>query len=87
MRDRLKSIGKDKFALTFWVYSPRALDDLLIEPDMPKVTLFVKSRDGAKLAIGGVDCKIGRKDAREVEFREIPLKQGWKDAVSRTLTR
>ncbi len=84
VRDRLKSIGKDKFALTFWVYSPRALDDLLIEPDMPKVTLFVKSRDGAKLAIGGVDCKIGRKDAREVEFREIPLKQGWNEVTVET---
>ncbi len=79
IRDRLTSVGKDKFALTFWVYSPRALDDLLIEPDMPKVTLFVKSREGAKLTIGGVDCKIGRQDRREVEFRELPLKQGWNE--------
>ena len=76
-RDRLKQVAKDKHTFTFWTYSPRALDDLLIEPNMPKVTLWLKSREGATLRINGVDVKIGWKSQREVEFKEIPLKQGW----------
>ena len=75
-RQRLKE--KDgRCTLTFWVYSNRPLDDLLIEPDMPKVTLFVKSRHHAKLLINGVSTDIDREGGREAEFKEIPRKQGW----------
>jgi beta-galactosidase len=51
-----------------WVYSPRPLDDLLIEPDMPKLSL-VGERLG-ELRLNG--RKLDKHD-------ELPLKQGWNE--------
>ena len=34
----------DGWALDIYVFSPRPLDDLLIEPNMPKLTLVVKRK-------------------------------------------
>jgi beta-galactosidase len=51
----------------FWVWSPRPLDNLLIEPDMPKLDLVVSSERA--------DIRLNR--ARLESLKTIPLKQGW----------
>lgn len=66
----------DSLKLTFYVYSPRALDDLLIEPDMPKLSLKLKGRN-LKLAIGDKPIDPIRTNHNETNYNELPLLQGW----------
>ena len=75
-RKTLKNIAPRKHTLDFYVYSNRPLDDLLIEPDMPKLMLWMKAR-GSTLKVGGKEIKETRRTDREVEYNELPLQQGW----------
>jgi beta-galactosidase len=51
----------------FRIYCPRPLDNLLIEPDIPKLDLVVPY-DDAKILLNGVACE---------STKTLPLKQGW----------
>lgn len=62
--------------LTCYVYSNRPLDDLLIEPNVPKLTLHVHVAKSA-LTINGQPFSKTRNDRNFTEFYELPLKQGW----------
>ena len=75
-RKILKNIAPRKHTLDFYVFSNRPLDDLLIEPDMPKLMLWMKAR-GSILKLGDKELKPTRKTDREVEYNELPLQQGW----------
>ena len=75
-RKTLKNIAPRKHTLEFYVYSNRPLDDLLIEPDMPKLMLWMKAR-GSTLKVGEKEVKETRRTDREVEYNELPLQQGW----------
>lgn len=57
---------------TFAVWSPRALDDLLIEPDMPKLDLHLQPVENSEFFINRT--KINGSDGT---FKAIPLQQGW----------
>lgn len=74
-KDRLIADGEG-YKMDFYVYSNRPLDDLLIEPNMPKLTLCVKTID-AKLLIEGKTYKPAVNQKDKTEFHELPLKQGW----------
>lgn len=78
-RDRLTPDGEG-YRLEFYVYSNRPLDDLLIEPNVPKLTLFLKAKK-TTLSIGGVAQKPAKENGRETEYKELPLKQGWNHLV------
>ena len=52
----------------FWIWSPRALDDLLIEPNMPKLDVNVLPAAGVKIRLNN-QLLDG--------WKELPLKQGW----------
>lgn len=75
-RKVLKNIAPRKHTLEFYVFSNRPLDDLLIEPDMPKLMLWMKAR-GSTLKVGDREIKATRRTDREVEYNELPLQQGW----------
>ena len=67
--------GGDMAELVFYAYSPRPLDDLLIEPNVPKLSFEVKSKK-AELAVN--DRPVAVKQAlNEARFHELPLKSGW----------
>lgn len=78
-RDRLVPDGEG-YKMEFYVYSNRPLDDLLIEPNVPKVTFCVNTKD-AKLQIGNHSIKSGENDNDKTEFYEIPLQQGWNKLI------
>ena len=75
-RKTLKNIAPRRHTLDFYVYSNRPLDDLLIEPDMPKLMLWMKAR-GSVCKVGDKEIKETRRTDREVEYNELPLQQGW----------
>ena len=56
----------------FMVWSPRDLDDLLIEPDMPKVDITVQPAEQGELFINRHQM-----EGSNGEFLTVPLKQGW----------
>ena len=74
-RDRLKADGEG-YKMEFYVYSNRPLDDLLIEPNVPKLTLQVNTED-AKLWVGDKQQKLAKNQSHLSEFYELPLQQGW----------
>ncbi len=70
-------VEKDgKSTLTFYAFSPRPLDDLLIEPDMPKLTLIVKGSD-VTLALDDKVLSPPSANRHEATYKELPLLQGW----------
>lgn len=65
----------DGYQLVVYAYSPRPLDDLLIEPNVPKLELQVKAKN-ASLKVGDVAIN-GKLSGDRTRFIELPLKQGW----------
>jgi len=53
--------------LGFWLYSPRSLVNLLVEPDIPTVSLTVQGSDDWQLRVGDSPAKP----------RALPLQKGW----------
>lgn len=62
-------------SVTLQVYSNRPLDDLLIEPNVPKLSLFLPA--GSKLTINGKAYTKGQQRDNMLELQELPLQQGW----------
>ncbi|MDR1370163.1 MAG: glycoside hydrolase family 2 [Dysgonamonadaceae bacterium] len=56
----------------FFVWSPRPLDDLLIEPDMPKLDLEINPEHVSELSLNG---------KKQTSFKTLALKQGWNQVV------
>lgn len=66
----------DAQQLNLWVWSSRPLDDLLIEPNMPKLSLFVETPYNA-LLINDKTYSANTKTADYSNYIELPLQQGW----------
>ncbi len=82
----LKQTGPDKGAFaayfSFWIRSPRALDDLLGGgPDAPRFTMNCYVSSGCRLFVNGKSHEpLNTSDAdyrKLVTFDGIPLKKGW----------
>lgn len=79
-KNKLKKTADNTLEVEFWVWSNRPLDDLLIEPDMPKLSLFVHARE-SDLAVNGTSVKRNIKGQSESDYIELPLQQGWNRLV------
>lgn len=64
------------WTLEFYVFSPRPLDDLLIEPNMPKLTLTLQAAQ-CRLLLNHKEQAAAAQNRREVTYKELPLLQGW----------
>ena len=71
--------------LSFWVWSPRALDNLLLEPNLPKVDLLAGSDDGCQIWL---NSKLVAQDRGThpltpgaVKCETLPLQRGWNQFV------
>jgi len=67
--------------MSFWLWSPRPLNNLLIEPDMPKLDLIAGSDDACKIWLNGelIHEKFGIHPIHvgDIQCKNLPLKQGW----------
>jgi beta-galactosidase len=67
--------------LSFWVYSPRGLDDLLLEPNLPRVNFETLQNDGIQAWLNGnmvIDkLRIGPPQEGLSVARELKLHLGW----------
>jgi beta-galactosidase len=66
----------DEYLLDFWVWSPRPLDDLLIEPNMPKLSLFVNAKRIA-LLLNDKALTATQITTNNSTYKELPLLQAW----------
>jgi hypothetical protein len=57
--------------LSFWVYSPRSLVNLLVEPDIPTVKLMVHGSDDWQVRVNDSPAQAGA----------LPLQKGWNHLV------
>lgn len=67
--------------LELYVFSPRPLDDLLIEPNMPKLSLLVRARQRALFINDKPYQVVSHEGRNEVVYKELPLLQGWNKLV------
>lgn len=56
--------------LSFWLYSPRSLVNLLVEPDMPSLDLDVNTDGNAEIFLNG-------KAMSGMSVKNVPLIKGW----------
>ncbi len=70
--------------LSFWVFSQRSLEDLLLEPNLPTVNLEVASEDAVQVWLNGkailqTTQRAGNRNIENGEIKSEPLKlhQGW----------
>lgn len=70
-----------EWALELYVFSPRPLDDLLIEPNMPKLSLFIKAKKRALFINDKSYSAVSNEGRNEITYKELPLLQGWNKLV------
>ncbi|MHB1001066.1 MAG: glycoside hydrolase family 2 protein [Armatimonadota bacterium] len=67
--------------VSFWLYSPRPLDQLLAQPGVPKVDLIAGADDGVKIWLNGnlLAQDFGEHPLLPDQHKclSMPLKQGW----------
>ena len=72
--------------MSFWVFSPRSLEDLLLEPNLPTVTLNIAAESTAEVWLNGKVIIQGARrgggnnnNMENGELKSEPLKlhQGW----------
>jgi Glycosyl hydrolases family 2/Glycosyl hydrolases family 2, sugar binding domain/Glycosyl hydrolases family 2, TIM barrel domain len=63
--------------LSFWVQSPRSLDNLLIEPNVPKLDLRLNSKDEIELFLNGKSILARPEGDENAVASGLPLQQGW----------
>lgn len=74
---------------SFWVFSPRPLDDLLIEPNMPVVDLEVSVDDAAKIWLNGKqvakNIRTGPLEGGKTVAHALKFHQGWNQILIKTI--
>ncbi|AEU36553.1 glycoside hydrolase family 2 sugar binding protein [Granulicella mallensis MP5ACTX8] len=72
--------------LSVWLESPRPLDNLLLEPNVPRVSMDLETSDGAELFLNGTSVYNKASAAAIGTTPPLALVQGWNHIVVR-LTR
>lgn len=68
--------------LSYWVYSPRSLSNLLAEPDMPNMDMFITAKTGVTVWLNGTEIYSSNemKDAmKETKVPNVMLDKGWNE--------
>jgi hypothetical protein len=75
--------------ISFWVFNPRSLDDLLIEPNMPVVDLEVSADDAVKIWLNGKqvlkNIRHGPIEGGKALARALKFHQGWNQIVVKVI--
>lgn len=67
--------------LSFWVSSPRSLEDLLVEPNIPVVNMSVSASNAIQVYLNGKmiinNIRTGGIEGGKASAKELKLRQGW----------
>lgn len=78
-----KNGPENEYVLEFNIYSPRALNDLLIEPDIPKLMLFLNLKK-CVLYLNDKFIEPNSIKNNKILYDELPLVQGWNKITIKT---
>lgn len=68
----------DTTYLSFWLQSPRPLDNLLLEPNVPKLDLELKTADAVEIWLNGKSVPTSTDVSHTIiQVPSLPLQQGW----------
>jgi hypothetical protein len=70
--------------LSFWLFSPRSLVNLLAEPDMPKLDMIIGAENGYALNINGKRFSQNVTDKFIIDgdkIENLPLEKGWNHLI------
>ncbi|MBR4749122.1 MAG: hypothetical protein IK083_06090 [Abditibacteriota bacterium] len=71
--------------LSMWMYSPKALDELLADPNVPKITFSGGSDDGLQVFVNGQkvfeDNRIHPCQANQFSTGPLPIRKGWNQII------
>ncbi len=78
----LPGASDDAFVyLSFWMFSPRSLSDLLVAPDMPRLDMYIGADDAFQVFLNDQLIKSALKEGgikkREQVIQAVPLQKGW----------
>jgi hypothetical protein len=77
--------------LSFWIYSPRSLSNLLLEPDMPKLDMYIGADDGYQIYLNNnlikenINAGVGSLTTRGQAIKALPLEKGWNHFVIKAI--
>jgi hypothetical protein len=71
--------------LSLWVLSPRSLDDLLLEPNVPKVDFQVETSDALDLWLNGKSVLKSAGGGEPAKAQGLPLQRGWNHFLFRLI--
>jgi beta-galactosidase len=74
--------GARELFLSFWVFSPRSMVNLLVEPDMPKLEMVVEGRLDRSVFVNGVLFATEGLSGKE-NLENLPLEKGWNHVLVR----
>ena len=70
--------------LSFWVFSPISLTDLLLNPNLPKVDLTVETQDSVTIYLNGTSVGTGPEaGGNQTKAKTLPLENGWNNILIR----
>ncbi|MBV4355907.1 glycoside hydrolase family 2 protein [Pinibacter aurantiacus] len=78
--DVLNFSAANNSGLHFWLYSPRSLSNLLVEPDMPVLNMNIKADQETTVFLN--NSLLGAKSFNQ--FNGVPLEKGWNHIVIKT---
>jgi hypothetical protein len=75
--------------LSFWIYSPRSLSNLLLEPDMPRLDMYLNADDGYQVYLNNKlikeDINAGGFTTPGKAIKALPLEKGWNHFVIKAI--
>jgi len=69
--------------LSFWLQSPRSLDNLLLEPNVPKLDLAIQNNDAYEIFLNGKNIYMRAEGKGAGVVSGLPLQQGWNHVLIR----
>jgi beta-galactosidase len=69
--------------LSMWVFSSKSLDNLLLEPNMPKVDLKLHTGNAVELFLNGKSILKTPAGGDTAQASALPLQQGWNNLLVR----
>ncbi|WP_183576829.1 glycoside hydrolase family 2 protein [Mucilaginibacter sp. X5P1] len=75
--------------LSFWIYSPHSLTNLLLEPDLPRLDMYLNADDGYQVYLNNNLIKetinAGGLTSPAQVIKALPLEKGWNHFVIKAI--
>jgi len=83
---KVKGISQEagELFLSFWVFSPRSMVNLLVEPDMPKLNIVIEGSFEKSVYVNGTLFATEGVSGKE-KLENLPLEKGWNHIIVRTV--